>query len=176
MTSMTSDEATAIVEIQQLLFRYCRGVDRGELATLKSVYHPNAHDHHGAFVGLAEAFADELVPKMDKAGIVGQHHITNVLVEVDGDRGVGESYFLAYHPTELAGAAGEGLAVAGGRYLDRFERRDGVWKITDRRVIFDFSVAPENRTPWRAHQSFLVGGRREADPSHGFFDAAGGSW
>src|SRR5262245_17777267 len=37
--------------IQEVLARYCRGVDRADLELLRSVYHPDAIDNHGTFNG-----------------------------------------------------------------------------------------------------------------------------
>ncbi|MDB5446065.1 MAG: hypothetical protein JWQ97_1382, partial [Phenylobacterium sp.] len=35
---MGLEELAAHIEIQQVLYRYCRGVDRGDVALLASVY------------------------------------------------------------------------------------------------------------------------------------------
>ena len=132
------DDLLAHAAIQQVLMRYCRGVDRGDLALLQSVYHDGAIDRHGQFDGLGVDFAAGLVKSMDAAGTVGQHHITNVLIELDGREANVESYFLALHPAPSEGDAAR-LAFVGGRYLDRFSCRDGRWAIADRTVILDWS-------------------------------------
>src|SRR5215813_10484109 len=44
--------------ILDCIHRYCRGVDRFDRDMVLSVYHPDAIDHHGAFVGGPEAFVD----------------------------------------------------------------------------------------------------------------------
>jgi len=38
-------------EIKNVVLRYCRGVDRMDLALVRSCYHPDADDHHGDFAG-----------------------------------------------------------------------------------------------------------------------------
>jgi len=36
-------------EIRDALFRYCRGIDRGDAAMMRSAYHADAIEHHGDF-------------------------------------------------------------------------------------------------------------------------------
>lgn len=155
------------IEIQQVLYRYCRAVDRGDEALLCSVYHPGATDRHGAFQGTGEAFAAMLVPSMDRAPRVGQHHITNILIDLNGDAADVESYFLALHPLGDTSTGEASHVPVTGRYLDRFERRDGVWKISERTVVLDWSSTPVAWVPWAAQGDYPQGGRRHEDPSHG---------
>ena len=160
---MDLEEISAHLQIQQVLFRYCRGVDRGDADLIASVYHPDAVDAHGAWTGPGKDFAAYLVPNMDQVPLIGQHHITNILIERVGDQAKVESYFIAFHPeTTEAGAA---HALVCGRYLDRFEQRDGVWLIADRRVVLDVSRALTPTPDWRGAAYFPAGARRELDPS-----------
>jgi hypothetical protein len=169
---MTLEEIAAHLQIQQVLYRYCRGIDRGDVALIASVYHPGAQDDHGPYKGPGAEFAPWIVAAMDQTGLIGQHHITNILIELEADTARVESYFLAYHPDRLAGAPGEGLAFVGGRYLDRFEKRAGQWKIADRRVIYDFDRTGEKYVPWAAAATGCTrGAKRGEDPSHGFVTA-----
>ena len=164
---MTHEELAAHTEIQQVLFRYCRGVDRGDKTMLASVYHPDAIDRHGAWEGPGRAFGDYLVPAMDAANLSSQHHITNSLIDLDGARARVESYFIALHP--LRDEAGARHAFVCGRYLDRFELRDGAWKIAERQVVIDISRALDAAVPWPGAAAFPSGARREADPSWALF-------
>ena len=166
---MTLDDVTAHIEIQQVLYRYCRGVDRGEYDLLRDVYHPDATDNHGAWVGLGKDFADYLIPAMDGPGFVGQHHITNILIALNGAQADVESYFIAFHP--LAGDGAARHAFVAGRYLDGFERRDGVWKIAQRVVVIDLSRPMGPGETWEGAASFPGGGRRETDPSAQLFSS-----
>jgi hypothetical protein len=164
---MDATAAAAHIEIQQTLYRYCRAVDRGDEALLRSVYHPGAVDRHGAFQGTGEAFAAMLASSMDRAPRVGQHHITNILIELDGDTANVESYFLALHPLGDIASGEASHAPVAGRYLDRFEQRGGAWKIADRTVVLDWSATPVAWSPWAARADYPQGGRGEGDPSHG---------
>jgi len=166
---MEIDEISSRIQIEQVLYRYCRAVDRGDLDLLKSVYHEDAKDYHGPFDGLGRDFADQLVPRMDNLGVVGQHNVGNILIELTGDAANVESYFLAYHPSLINGSEDVGLAFAAGRYFDRFERRAGEWKIAERRVLIDLSEEPRRSSPWKHAALFFAGGRRAADPTFGAF-------
>ena len=163
---MDLEDVTAELSIRKVLARYCRGVDRGDLELLKSVYHPDATDDHGTFQGNGWELAEYLVKLMDESTIPSQHHVTNILIERDGDLADVESYVLAFHPISDE-AGGEVHALFGGRYLDRFEKRDGEWKIADRRVVMDWTRKALAGEPWMLEDAFSAsrGGHRESDPS-----------
>ena len=62
--------------------------------------------------------------------VSNQHMICNTLIYVGGDEAFGKVYFHEYQKVKSA-AGFEDLIVAG-RYLDRYERRDGGWKMAYR--------------------------------------------
>jgi hypothetical protein len=160
------EDAASVIEIEQVLYRYCRGIDRGLKEVISSVYHPDAIDeHYSLYADLGKKFGDHIVPAMDRSGRVGQQIVTNVLVELDGDTARVESYFCSVH---AIGDGDGGHALVFGRYLDRFERRDGPWLIAHRAVVVDTTrvVAPG---AWELEKLFRHGGRRDHDPSSGFF-------
>ncbi len=163
--SLTVDELLAREQIRDVLYRYCRGVDRGDVGLLKSVYHTDALDDHGTFQGSGHDFARYIVENMDGAANGAQHHITNVLIELNlaALSAQVESYFIAFHP--YTDASSSRVAFVGGRYLDRFEARAGEWKIADRRVVLDWARDDLSGNEWPAIANFRRGGRREADPS-----------
>jgi hypothetical protein len=167
---MDIDEVLARVEIQTVLWRYARGVDRADYETMASVYHPEATDHHGHFDGLGTDFARGLTDRERHMGAVGQHHITNLTIEMNGahDARV-ESYFLAFHPHEDDGVTK--LAIASGRYLDHFQRRDGEWKILARRVVMDWTRDHVDGEPWPSAEGRPAQGQRRwnGDESYEFF-------
>lgn len=169
--ALTPQDAADHEAIRQVLYRYARGVDRGDLDLLLSVYHPEATDHHGRFDGPGHEYAARLVGAEEGLTRTGNHHLTNVLIELDGDRAQVETYFLAYHPHSDDGT--DALGVTSGRYLDVFEKRAGEWRILRRRVVNDWTRADVPGPIWpRAsaeHGGFLPGGRGSADPSSTHF-------
>jgi hypothetical protein len=166
---MKVDALLARAEIHSVLMRYCRAVDRGDVELLRSVYHDQALDHHGGFHGLGYDFAPYIVSKMDAVDLNGQHHITNVLIELDGDTAKVESYFFAVHPY-LQDEERAVLGLIGGRYLDDFARIDQRWAIARREVILDWSRERLDGTDWPGAVAYPKAARRDDDPSFGQFN------
>jgi hypothetical protein len=147
------ERLVARAEIQDLLWRYCRGIDRCDADLVRSVYHAGATDDHGIYAGDAGEFADMVVPMLEQAYRCTQHQLSNMVIDIDGDRASSETYFTAYHREhDLPGGAiaeggspeataGPRMVVFGGRYLDQLERRDGRWGIVARVVAHDWSDA-----------------------------------
>lgn len=123
-------------EIHEVLMRYCRGIDRCDEELVRSAYHPDAMDEHGEFNGKVEDFIAWVIPALRENCRMTMHSICNELVEVRGDKAYCESYVVAYHRMERNGA--EVDFTLGGRYVDRFERRHGTWKIAHRKLMLDW--------------------------------------
>jgi hypothetical protein len=145
--------------IERVLRRYCRGVDRADTETLKSVFHSDAVNEDRGSGTNAHEWVDVVIPTL-KAMFTGtMHHITNFDIQLDGDRAVVECYYIAYHELQrsedlLKAFAGdsyvERMRAAGrldggheyigkGRYFFRFERRAGEWRMTLRIATFEFN-------------------------------------
>lgn len=155
------------LEIQRLLALYCRGIDRCDAALLKTVYWPDADEEHGIFNGKAWAFADFIVPLIRGMKITS-HAISNVLIELDGDVALTETYVNAYHLMDDPQQGPLEMIVAG-RYLDRFERRDGAWRIAKRTFVMDWNQNRPASVQWSGgmYDALDVRGSNDArDPSH----------
>jgi hypothetical protein len=121
--------------LRDVVLRYCRGVDRCDEELLRSVYHPDAYDDHGRFFqGHAMDFiAHVLAAFKDRPPT--QHVVTNARFEIEGDVAFGESYVIMRSAEAAADAAHAGGFA---RYVDRFERRDGEWRIAHRRLVHEW--------------------------------------
>ncbi|PWL25160.1 MAG: nuclear transport factor 2 family protein [Altererythrobacter sp. XM-24bin4] len=157
---MELDDLIAESSIRRSIYRYCRGVDRGDIDMIASAYHDDADENHGAFKGTGREFAEYLVPLMDIAPESSGHHVTNILIDRDGDVAHVESYFIAFHAQDEGGRA-----FVTGRYLDRFALRNGDWKIDQRQVIID-SDSPATMS--MDLSAYPRGARRSDDLSHGW--------
>jgi ketosteroid isomerase-like protein len=146
--------------IRDALMRYCRGVDRLDADIISSVYHPDAHDDHAGRIFNGETVGQGLVDWMLETMDATSHNITNSIVEVDGDTAGSEAYTTSMHLHTVDGEQRLMLALA--RYVDRFERRHGEWKIIDRLVVPDFTADVDAQV-----FDFLSPGRRDrTDPSY----------
>ena len=59
-------------------------------------------------------------------------------MEFEGEVARSEAYIISYHRVERDGKDYDWLWS--GRYVDRFERRAGVWKIANRLLIHDWNT------------------------------------
>jgi ketosteroid isomerase-like protein len=148
-------------EIHEVLMRYCRGIDRCDAELLHSVYHPDATDDHGLFKGKAADFVPWALKSLGRDEGTS-HYIANELIEVEGDVAYCESYFFAVHRRQNKDGTKADLIFAG-RYVDRFERREGLWKIAHRQVVFDRSRIDKIEKSFSIEE-YVCGKRSREDP------------
>lgn len=169
---MATDQLQQLIDreaIRDLIWRYCRAVDRRDFTALRELYHPDATDEHGGmFQGPAQAFIDKLPEIMAPMEVVW-HMTGNMLIEVQGDEAEGEIYTWSYHRADL-GSGPEDLIV-GGRYLDRYRKRDGQWKFQHRKIVMDWNHIGPSQCDWNSilFQGTPVGRADSTDPSHPYF-------
>lgn len=136
------DEMRDRIEIRDVMGRYARAVDRGEYEMLRTVFHPDGYDHHGAYKGGVDGFIRWLQERFsDEAPM--QHFLGNSLIEfANPDLALVETYYIAARPPKGAEAQESGgqYVVSWGRYVDRFERRNGRWGVAYRRTVIDLRL------------------------------------
>ena len=138
---MTFDPGVRVLLDQQairdVVLRYCRGIDRLDLELVRGCYHPDATDDHGPFRGTRDEYVDWVGGVLTRFTAT-MHLVANQLVEVDGDTARSETYGVAYHrgdPPEDHRCN----FTTGFRYVDRFERRDGEWRIATRVAVREWT-------------------------------------
>jgi hypothetical protein len=166
----TTDTLSAKQSITEVIYRYCRALDRMDRDLALTIWHADGTADYGPtmYQGTGAGFVDWVWPAHESM-LGHSHQIGNVLIEVDGDRAGSESYVTAtlwgaFEPDVLT------TIVSRGRYVDTWSRRDGVWAIDHRRFAEDLTVttavpggappAPE-ASPAR---------RDRADPSYAVLD------
>jgi hypothetical protein len=120
-------------EIHEVLLRYCRACDQVDEALLRSAFHPDATVEYEGLVGGNVHDTIPTLLKMRRRFLLTMHVLSNVSVEVEGHSAKSESYVMAHHRFEREGTEYEW--VAGGRYLDRHEKRGGQWAIAHRQTL-----------------------------------------
>jgi hypothetical protein len=126
--------------IHEVIMRYCRGVDRGEPDLVASAFHDDATDnHYGVLLPFREAIGTlKTARSADRSSSPVKstmHNICNVLIEIDGDVARSESYLVSIVRLQHEARAFDWTLA--GRYVDRFERRNGAWRIAQRTVVYD---------------------------------------
>jgi len=136
-----SDKIQALVdkqEIYELSCQYMRGLDRLDEKLLHDVFFEDAWCDYGFTEGTPAEFIKFALSALQDHN-ANQHMIGNVLIELEGDEAYGEVYFQAYHKVSAETGTGFEEVIIAGRYLDRYEKRDGVWKFAYRSEIVDWS-------------------------------------
>ena len=143
--------------IEDAIATYARALDRMDEKLLRSVFHPGSrHAHYfegpssdpalpskpGAPLDFV-AFAMDVLRTHSRT----HHQLGQMLIEFESATvAVAETYFTAHHRMRAIGDRLAGSAACdtemdyfvGGRYIDRFEKRGGVWKIAYRRMVNDW--------------------------------------
>ena len=136
-TSFPEASEVAKREIAALVITYCRSIDRGDATALAHIFHDDSTVLCGIFEGRGPQFATEICRIVQAVFDRTLHSITEQSIEVTGETATGETRIVAI--STLWDDEGQSEIVSGGRYLDRFERRDGVWKFAEHKVVSEWS-------------------------------------
>lgn len=127
--------------ISDVIYRYCRGLDRMDKSLSLSCWHPGGTDDHAPlYSGTAAGFIEWLWP-VHAAMEATRHFVSNITIELEGDRAATESYWYVHlripHNDKTYDLVGEG------RYLDAFEKIDDTWAIRHRTSVGDMTRVTE---------------------------------
>ena len=126
-------------EIEDLLTRYLRAIDRGDVATLRACYLPGATEEHGGlYDGPAQGYLDTIAESLTHPRGVATHALSNVLIEIDGDAARSEHYVLAMSRARAEDGVVRDSFIAS-RIVDDLRREGGRWGIARRRLRFDWA-------------------------------------
>jgi hypothetical protein len=138
-------------ELRDLAIRYATACDRRDGAALAAVFtdegrlqvfQPSDADAPRSEARGREAL--EAVPQILERFQRTLHFVGNTSYRVDGDSAEGEVYCIAHHVrTDGSGASDLKMYI---RYQDRYVRSGGVWLISDRRVLVDWTEKQPVRT------------------------------
>ncbi|MFF3440137.1 nuclear transport factor 2 family protein [Streptosporangium sp. NPDC002721] len=143
MSSPTEKQAAVSSEreIENLISSYAYRNDDADFAGLGDLYADAVFTLDGMSAHGREEMetaARGIVEVGEDGRSTTTHEITNIVIEIDEEAGtaVGHAYWTLYRT--VSGTPRR--PVLSGRYLDRFERRDGRWRFAERNAT----------TRWRA--------------------------
>ena len=152
-------------DILDCVTRFSRGMDRFDREIFLSAFHPDAVIAAGDFVGGPVELYDWAVAMHERGQTATHHNVLNHTCEVDGDIAHAETYYLF-----AARNRDDTNWIAGGRYLDRLQRRDGTWRIALRTNVIEWSgLVPTMPLPFVDVPGIHDNGapeRSKADPSY----------
>jgi hypothetical protein len=152
-------------DIMEALTRFSRAMDRLDRELYLSAFHADAEMAAGPFVGLASECADWAFPMHEEGQILTHHALLQTTIDLAGDTAHTETYYLF-----VARNKDESLVQAGGRYIDRFERRAGEWKIALRTNAIEWAgLLPNIPIPFSDVPDLYGNGapaRDRSDPSY----------
>ena len=131
--------AASHLAITALIHAYAERLDAGDLAGVGALF---AHATYRSSRGGTYRGADEVATVLQRLVLLHpdgtprtKHVLTNLTIEVDDVAGAAtaRSYFTVLQQTERIPLQ----IVVAGRYHDRFERVDGVWRFADRLIHGD---------------------------------------
>jgi hypothetical protein len=152
-------------DILDCLTRFSRGMDRFDRALFLSAFHEDATIAAGPFVGgPSELYA--WAQAMHEQGQIATHHnMLNHTCEIAGEVAHTETYYLF-----AARNRDDSNWIAGGRYIDRLERRNGAWRISLRTNAIEWSgMVPTMPIPFADVPGISANGapsRDKNDPSY----------
>ncbi len=148
-------------QIADLIYRYCRSVDRLDIPLGHSIWHEDGIADYGADVyrGNGRGVIDHICAQ-HRYTLHYSHQVSNIIIELDGERAGSESYVAA----SLRIRRGEQLKQIGvwGRYIDRWSKRNGRWGLDRRVALRDFDEV-RDVTAMVEHD---IGRRDRTDPSY----------
>lgn len=137
MTDITED-LKALIErekIRNCIINLARGEDRRNGDLIRAAYWPDSTTDYGVFKGSFDEYFAWVIPGSPAIPNT-QHILGQTLIDLKGDVALTETHVTSYHRVNMG--AEERDTVIGGRYLDRFEKRNGEWRIAQRTMLYDW--------------------------------------
>ncbi len=130
--TMSMQEISDRLEIQDLMVRYSYAIDSRNWDGLDDVFTPDAHIDYSVFGGsvgnLAEtkAFLTDAMPMFTTL----QHMVSGTTIEFDGDTATTKTQ--CHNPMTMGDAENPDLMVCGLWYVDKLVRTPDGWRIKER--------------------------------------------
>ena len=146
--------------ITDRIYRYCRAVDRLDIALGHSIWHEDAVADYGDIYRGSGRGVIDFICEAHQLLLHHSHQVSNILIELNGDVAGSESYVTASLRLNDQGTIKQ--MTVWGRYIDEWSRRDNGWGLDKRLTIIDFDEV-RDVVPMGQHE---VGSRDQQDPSY----------
>lgn len=135
-------------------FEYDRGLDRHDESLISSVFWPNAALIYGPRVPVSElpTWSNDI----HSQSAAHKHHVTTFSLDFEGEQAHAEvgllyasnvprdkSFDTAGDPTPGRVSRNAVATLGSGRYINRYEQRDGDWRISVHEYVQDVSISLE---------------------------------
>jgi hypothetical protein len=148
-------------DIFDCLIRFSRGMDRFDRELFLSAFHSDAVIAAGPFVGGPVELYDWASSLHEQGQVATHHNLLNHSCGLDGNVAHTETYYLF-----VGRNRDDTNWIAGGRYIDRLERRDGTWKIALRTNAIEWSgLVPTLPIPFADVPGIHTNGAPSRDPN-----------
>lgn len=140
---MRADDREAIREI---IAAYAHAIDRCQWDMMGQLFHDDAEFGFGPVAGGWKDFVGQARAIIDPC-LTTQHQLGQTMIAFDGENAADtETYFTAMHTIPPGYPVTDVFpdkskvysAVIAGRYVDRFERRGGEWRLAKRTGLYDW--------------------------------------
>ncbi|MBL4827378.1 MAG: nuclear transport factor 2 family protein [Spongiibacteraceae bacterium] len=143
MMDQSIEELLAKQAINEVLSKYCSGLDRMHKGMAYAAFHKNATAiYHEVYKGTGRGFVD-WVWSAHEAMERHFHQISNVFIEVAGDTATSEAYVTAVSWTLPEKNTKQVEIIGRGRYLDQWRKKQGHWAIEHREHVLDMQSLRE---------------------------------
>ena len=152
-------------DILDCIVRTSRGNDRFDKDLIVGSYSPDGQHELGRQIISGAQYGDHANHAHAAISEVNLHNVTMHSCEIDGDVAHAESYVIGLFSDKGAATS----RMLAGRYIDRLERRDGVWRIALRRATVEIAMEGQAILPngkGVLDSGYLKGSRDRSDPSY----------
>ncbi|MCJ2180218.1 nuclear transport factor 2 family protein [Novosphingobium album (ex Hu et al. 2023)] len=152
-------------EILDCIVSTSRGNDRFDKDLITGSYHPDGQHELGRQIISGQDYGDHANHAHGAISEVNLHNVTMHSCEIDGDVAHAESYVIGLFADKGAATS----RMLAGRYIDRLERRDGIWRIALRRATVEVAMEGKAILPngnGVVGSGYLKGSRDRSDPSY----------
>ena len=151
-------------EIRKALALYCHACDRGDAALMASVYTgEDSFDDHGLVQAPGPEYAMRMTANILERTDAVWHVLGQSMITIDGDTAGAETFFLGFMRLKPVDGVSR-LNQLAGRFVDRFERIGGEWKIHHRTCVRDTSITLRVEEDMQAGYGIKPGTRDASDP------------